>query len=664
MKKVTNDYNLYFERHGRKVRIIPEKIYQEHPWVWSGEKSKTKNFNIDEIISAVKDEIRETRKVENESFVFIKNITVISNQQGVWIYTADIIIEDDNIISLNEGQQVKLYERANLFKNITILNFNTKEETLAFQCDTSITGTSAKIQSSSVFLLYKLHDALENISPDDKPIWNLIKKKQFPNQVEFAQKNYNENLDESQVQSLDQCLKNDITYIWGPPGTGKSHTLARIGLNLYNANETTVVCAIANVAVDGLVEKTIDLLKEYQQEKKQNLLTERKIIRLGYAQSEKVRNIPEIKFENQILIQLAAQISNIETLIHKKENSKTEFPGKQKELLQLRSKKDNLKKSYDEVLKKYIAESRLIFLTASKFTATETLKSLEIDNLIIDEGSMMSIPYLLVLAAKVKKRVIICGDPLQLSPIALSASANSKKWLHPDLFSLIGNKKKLNLSKAVTMLKYQRRTAAPIANLINESFYDNQLITLPQNHHNYGINVAPSPGHISFVNLPRNSENRVEHSKSRSKYNKLAREETIKLVIKIILENEGKIKSIGIIAPYRQQIIDYKRDLEIIKKEFPDLISIKPGTIHTFQGSECDVIIWDIVDAYNESVGILYKGERGERLVNVAISRAKSKLIIVGHNRFFHECIGRDTVSHEIQKLMSHAWESFHHSKN
>ena len=663
LKKVTNDFNLYFERHGRKCRINAEKIYNEHRWIWNGEKSTTKKFNIEEIISAVKDEIRETHKAENESIVFIKNIKLISNQPGVYIYTADIIIEDDNIISLNEGQQLKLFEKAKSTKHITVLNFNSKEETLAFQCDTSVDSASARIQSSSVFLLYKLHDALENIAPDDKPIWNLIKKRQSPNPVDFSQKIYDENLDKSQVKSLHQCLKNDVTYIWGPPGTGKSHTLARIGLNLYNANETTAVCAIANVAVDGLVEKTIDLLKEYQQHKQQNLLTERKIIRLGYAQSEKVRNIPEIKFENQFLIQLAQQISNHEQHIRKKENSKKEYPGKQNALLVLRSKKDKLKKMYDEELQKYLTEARLLFLTASKFATNDTLKSLEIDNLIIDEGSMMSIPYLLVLAAKVKKRIIICGDPMQLSPIALSASANSKKWLHPDLFSLIGNKKKLNTSDAVTMLKFQRRSAAHIADLINGPFYNNQLTTIKQSHHSLGISLPPAPGHISFVSLPRNGENQVEHSKSRSKYNKLARQKTINLLKKIIIENNGAIRTIGIIAPYRQQIIDYKIDLERMKSEIPEGISIKPGTIHTFQGSECDVIIWDIVDAYNESIGILYKGERGERLVNVAISRAKSKLIIVGHNRFFHECNGRDTVSHQIQKIMTHAWNSSNHER-
>ncbi len=220
-----------------------------------------------------------------------------------------------------------------MIKEITVLNFNIKDETIAFQSIKSVDTNTAKIQSSSVFLLYKLHDSIEFLTPDSKPLWNLISKKNNPNHIGFNEDIYDKDLDESQSSSLRQALNNDITNIWGPPGTGKSHTLARVALNLYKAEETTVVCAIANVAVDGLVEKTIDLLKEYKWEKNQNLLTERKIMRIGYAQSEKVRSIPEIKFENPDLIQLAAQISTIETQINKKENSKKNIRESKKSYL-------------------------------------------------------------------------------------------------------------------------------------------------------------------------------------------------------------------------------------------------------------------------------------------------------------------------------------------
>lgn len=656
LKKISSEFGNYFEVKGQKKRIDLEKTFTEHPWIWTGEKSKSGKFDMHEIISSVLNEISETQKEESKNTLFIHQITLISKQEELYIYKAELLIEDDNIVTLSEGQQVKLFDKGGKIRYITILDFNIKEETIAFQCNTSVDAKAARIQSSSVFLLYKLKEALEALQPGSGPIWDIIQKKSFPQKIAFTGGIYTRNLDESQKACVEKVLQHNVGFIWGPPGTGKSHTLARILSNLYNSNESTLVCAVANVAIDGLMEKTIDLLKEYQQEKKYNLLKERKIIRIGYSQSEKVRNIPEIKFENQVLISMAAQIDIFNERIERIENSKTNFPGKEKQILELRSKRDKMKKSYDEALKRYIAESKLLFITASKFVTLAILRETEIDNLVVDEGSMMSIPNLMALAAKVKKRIIICGDPKQLGPIALSGSQYAKKWLHPDLFSLLKGNKSHNAQNAVSMLRFQRRSAREIAELINEPFYNGELITQHHESHDKASHFPPKQGKIAFITLPRDGSNQVSYSASRSKYNSLARIQILELLKTILAEYRNDIESIGIIAPYRQQINDYKRYLEYIDT---GKVSVKVGTIHTFQGSECDIIIWDIVDAFNEPIGSLYRGNTGERLVNVAVSRAKSKLIIVGHNRIFHECTGGDLISIQIKKVMSAAWNYY-----
>ena len=92
--------------------------------------------------------------------------------------------------------------------------------------------------------------------------------------------------------------------------------------------------------------------------------------------------------------------------------------------------------------------------------------------------------------------------------------------------------------------------------------------------------------------------------------------------------------SIGVITPYRGQVSLLKA--LFIQKEY-DLAfqnRVKIGTVHTFQGSECDVIIFDMVDCSkfekgNAYPGKLYEGEQGEQLLNVAISRARHKLIVI-----------------------------------
>ena len=655
LKKVVNEYRTYFEYNGRKKRLNIEKVYKEHPYIWTGKKINKKVFSIDEILNAVNDEITQTRKDQSKKYVRISEINLVSKKDSIYIYTAKVLIENDDFISFSEGLQVQFLQGGNNKRiSITILDYNNNNnEVLSFQTSNYLANIkSGKVQMSSLWLLYKQKETIENNTPNNNPIWYLLKNKKFPTPVNFNNEIYLKGLDKSQRESVINALTHDITYIWGPPGTGKSFTLARLLLNLLISNERTIVCAIANVAVDGLLEKTIDLINDYFKNKRIDLFKEKRIIRFGYSQSDKIRDIPQIKLENENLLKISSELQLVYSKLKELENDL--IINDERKLLLL-SKKDKLKKDYDKEIKKLLDDSNLIFLTSSKFIVENSLHDIEIDNLVIDEGSMMSIPQLLVLGNNVKKRIIISGDFKQLGPISLSNSINAKKWLHNDLFWLLGNSAgNYFKNKSLNMLSEQRRSAKQIIDLVNETFYDNKLNTVPQLNHNNTVNFPPFKGNVIFIDLPTSELNTARFSKNSSKYNSFSRKKIISIIDEILNYHSNIKFNIGIITPYRQQVIDYQRDFE--EKGYNNEL-VKVGTIHTFQGSECDIIIWDIVDTINQPIGSLYKYNTGERLVNVAISRAKSKLIIVGSRRVFQECDGRDSVSTSLKKITSKAFE-------
>jgi superfamily I DNA and/or RNA helicase len=116
-------------------------------------------------------------------------------------------------------------------------------------------------------------------------------------------------------------------------------------------------------------------------------------------------------------------------------------------------------------------------------------------------------------------------------------------------------------------------------------------------------------------------------------------------LLDIYSQDEEETFSIGVITPYVGQVSMLKA--RFIEKEysldFQDRVEI--GTVHTFQGSECDVIIFDIVDCSRFEkgkpyFGRIYSGEQGEQLLNVAISRARHKLIVVCDPEFITKCPG------------------------
>jgi superfamily I DNA and/or RNA helicase len=651
LKKITQEYKQYFEYKGQKKRLLVDRVYEDHPQIW-GENIE-QDIDIKQAIQkAIDDEIRETRTKEKSIYVDVFNIEKQVSRGSLYVYNATVKIEGESVLSFNEGLIVAL-KIGNTKLYVTVLDFDSINEVITFQSSKEINRSNGKIQFSTLNLLYKLKDAVTAISLYNSPIIaDLLENKDIPkvlNNVNIHP--WQKQLDSSQMNCITQSLNHNLTYIWGPPGTGKTHTLGQLLINLYNSGEKTLVCSIANVAVDGLLKKMIDFATgDYYKDSNKDVFAEKKIVRLGYAQSDEIRNMEALKFENATLINLSNQIQTVEYELHN--SYSTEDPN----YPILLSRRDELKKKYDIESAKFLNEAKIVFATASKVIVESIFRDVEFDNLVIDEGSMMAIPHLFVLAAKTKRRIIIAGDFKQLGPIAISKSEYAQKFLHKDLFSLLskhGNESEIIHHPALSMLTEQRRSHHEIAKLINSPFYNGRLKTVSNIKHGVAKNIPPEIGHIVFVDLSNKASIQAKFTKGHSKYNASSRD-VVMDIIKRIIEANSSIRSLGVITPYKQQVSDYKKNLENLPKTNFD---IKVGTIHTFQGSESDVIILDIVDTLNQENGIgrLYKGKTGERLINVAISRAISKLIIVGNKRIFNECNGGDLVSSELKEIMRRA---------
>lgn len=655
LKKIVNEYGNYFIRKGQKKKIDLSKVFEDHQYIFTGQENTTKEFCKEQLIKAIDDEIKESYKHENNNAYPIHSIKKITERSQLYIYSAIVDIDSD-MVNFSEGATAYFsnVKRQNI--RVTILAFDSKLDRITFQTAKEILAKKGSLKSSSVSILYKMKERIEEVEKNTLPLWDILESGRKAKRIDFANSIYSDGLDQSQFEALQKVLSSNYVYIWGPPGTGKSYLLSRLIYNLNEYKEKTIVCSIANVAVDSLLLKTINLLNERGHfDKRKSQKKEKIFLRLGYAQADEIRNLKDIQFESKILTNLSEKIKDLDAeLIYfneKKILSETDLQ-KQSNLI---SAKDEIKREYDKQSKIFLSNANVIFMTSSKFIMEEVTKNLEIDNLIIDEGSMMSIPSLVVLAANVKKRVIIAGDFMQLGPIALSNSEFAKRWLHNDLFSLLGKSEQIPNHEAVTMLDCQRRSAKEIITLINNPFYNGKLKTYHQTHHDRKFNTPLLKNFVSFLHLPDNEQNTAEYSRSRSKYNKTSKDIVWNLVLQII-KNEDEDITIGIITPYRQQVKDYRYLMDKHKISAEKLVV---GTIHTFQGSEKDIIIWDIVDTPQKTMGVLYKGETGERIVNVAISRAKLRIVIAGYPRVFNEAKGNDLVSMKIRTLITQAWAEY-----
>lgn len=644
LKLVYQEYGNYFINAGAKKKINLPKLKEEQGFIWDATKKVNNKlvFNQDEILRALKSEYGSVKEQLKTLKVKLSDIKLIEESNGLFIYRGRLNHDSDDPIRFNEGDRLTVRSGA-IRHYSTALFHDPLKSLLAFQTSNKIDFKSGFIEVGGVPSVGKLIEHISNIKVNKElPIWKLMYDPDHCQKIYDPANPFVYHLDDSQKQAVIQALQNDVTFIWGPPGTGKSHTLARLIANLYEQGERTAVTSISNVAVDSLLSKFIELADgDYRKILKRDLLQKNEILRLGYAQSEDIRQIKQIQFDSTEISSLSAKL---EILTNRIDDSSDKDAS-----LILRSRRDEVKRKLDIEIGKFLAQAKVLFLTSSKFLLDTSLKDVEFDNLIVDEGSMMNIPTLLALAKNVKKRVIVCGDFMQLGPISMSQSQSARKWLHSDLFKLIGlGPDNLPRRKSLSMLITQRRMALDISELVNQSFYNGRLKTASSIRH-FRYKDLLQPGHIEFIEMGKREDYKSEFSKSKSRYNKFNRAKVLNLLEAIFEEYQNA--ELGIITPYAQQVADYKLELDS-----RDWNQVKVGTIHSFQGSECDIIIWDIVDTLNDSIGKLYKGETGERLVNVAISRTVSKLFIVGNHRVFHEAQGRDSVTGRLKKVVSLCW--------
>ena len=253
-----------------------------------------------------------------------------------------------------------------------------------------------------------------------------------------------------------------------------------------------------------------------------------------------------------------------------------------------------------------------MILATNSSAALESISRVKFDVAIIDEASQATIPSVLIPIAKAH-RFILAGDHKQLPPTIISDRAGElSKTLFEELIRMYSHKSQL--------LNVQYRMNSLLMKFPNEEFYNNGLKS-DSSVDDITINDILDGEHdeeaLLFIDTSSVDLEGETHLKdSKSIINNLEAEISVKLVQDYL--NDGiDVDDIGIISPYADQV-------KIIQDQTP----VEVKTVDGFQGREKEIIIISTVRSNeNENIGFL----RDLRRLNVAITRAKRKLIIVGN---------------------------------
>ena len=259
-----------------------------------------------------------------------------------------------------------------------------------------------------------------------------------------------------------------------------------------------------------------------------------------------------------------------------------------------------------------IIETSAVILSTNSSAALESIARTKFDVAIIDEASQATIPSVLIPIAKAH-RFILAGDHKQLPPTIISDKAQGlEKTLFEELIRIYPFKSQL--------LNIQYRMNSLLMKFPNSEFYNNNLksdSSVDDIDINDIINSDDKEDAMLFIDTSNIDDIGEKHLKdSKSIINQLEADIAVKFAndyLKLGLEETD----IGIISPYADQV-------KIIQDRTP----VEVKTVDGFQGREKEIIIISTVRSNEDgNIGFL----RDLRRLNVAITRAKRKLIIIGN---------------------------------
>lgn len=483
-------------------------------------------------------------------------------------------------------------------------------------------------------------------------------------------------LDTSQLAAVQLCSDSDLAFVWGPPGTGKTVTLTHVVEELLAQNQRVLLASTTNAAIDQI------LLKLSTRPWFATAVEAGTLIRLGRSTAEtfgaevgdivarthavhrvsvdRLRArvgevINQIRFAQALAAELAPAVETQQSLFAARvprlragalsrvfspglaETITDEPAAAQLRALELRiARLERVRvlarariarhTAADRDLEaKLIASARVVMCTLTGAHLEPLMAAQRFDVLIAEEAGMATLPPLFYAACLCKGRAIVVGDPRQLPPIVQSNDELVHRSIGRNVFDVtIPDPTR---SEVVAMLEVQYRMHPAIGALVGGLFYGGKLVHAADRASTKAIAArAPFPDAPVAVVDTRGRTTCERSAKGSSRVNRGSAEITVELAHEAV---RAGTTSIGVITPYAAQAAEIRRLLAA--RGIADVVEC--NTIHRFQGRECDVILIDLVDAAPMRPSTLVT--HTPNLLNVSISRARGKLVIVADVAYF-----------------------------
>ena len=454
-------------------------------------------------------------------------------------------------------------------------------------------------------------------------------------------------LNDTQKQAVKQAYTCEMfSLIHGPPGTGKSECMAVLMEAMALQGKRVLVCAESNNPVDNL------LAKFSETSVFEDLDVKWRVLRLGHKMRVNKRYV-RLLLKRKLGVAIKVQSKAMEK--SKKHGKK----GSDRYRAILPELGDITHMRRDELKIKILKKAQFVFSTQSSVFSDECLEVFlekKFDYAIVDEASQ-SFSGQTLMAIAVSKRVIFAGDHKQLPPCIID---RDQPQLSESLFEMI--LKVLDKSKLkadlYTMLDVQIRMNRELISVSNKRYYDGKLSSHSKVAKILLSDITKGKSNMISTKYPLLWYDHGFYEEE-ANYNGIINTGEADIVIKLLEHLHRKLhvppRDVGVIVSLKAQsllimnMLEKNTTLKAYVGKEDDSFTV--ATVDSFQGLEKEVIIYASVRSNAQGkIGFL----QDERRFNVAVTRAKRMLIIVGNS----ECLIGNRADGPFADIYGHAMKA------
>ncbi len=576
----------------------------------------------EEIHRALLTELKAQKQQSRSIWITVDKTEVLDEKPGQFIYrltlTEELKVAADSTLVIKIPGPGDVFEVQVLFaaeQSLVVLSHQPLPQQMSL----------VRVEFDPTFILKKLDEHLDQVLRfPPSPLRALLNKAVPPpstvndGSIRASLERFSGRINNFQRESVVRMQSDVVHLLWGPPGTGKTHTVGVSIAEHLQKGRTCLLLSTSNAAVDEIVRASASAA---------GVDAHKLIFRAGATTDREIQpytciGLLERRHPEKAALARRAEKRLKELTEHLPALLKSDINGAV--FREMQECKDTLKaftleaKAFAESL---MSEQPCVAVTLASLVLNPTLSEREFDAVYIDEASMVSLPFAFAGAAQATAQVIFAGDFRQLPPICISDDRQAQDWFGHNVFDYLDvSRKRLSgdLPPFVSMLREQYRMTERIAHVVSELSYGGKLIT------NKGGGEGVKPVFVDVSDFCPTSLYSIHESSYYQPHSLM--------FLNAICANtpEWLGPENLLLSPFRAQralLEAASKDLSNSKCQF------SASTIHKAQGSQEHTVIVDLTAHSTDNPQKFFTGEDAENLINVALSRAQQNLVVFGSMR-------------------------------